>query len=79
MPRGRSEGPGSAAADCTSPGTAAVVVVETRSCAEAKLDTGLGSAVVQTQRATAVGTLLPQRKMPGRLTNVPEAAGQKRL
>lgn len=76
---GQSEGPRSAAADCTSLGMATGVGGETCSCAEAKLDTDLGSAVVQMRHATAVGMLLSQRKMLGRLTNVPEAAGQKRL
>lgn len=49
---GQIRGPCSAAADCTSPGMAAGIGGEMCSCAEVKLDTDLGSAVVQTQLAT---------------------------
>lgn len=77
MPRGRSEGPYGAAADCTSPGMDAGVGEEMCSCAEAKLNTDFGSAVAQTLHATVVGVLLSQRKTLGSLTNIPEAAGQE--
>lgn len=77
--RGRSEGHCSAAADYTSLGMAAGVRGETCSWAEAKPNTDLGHTVVQTQHATVVGMLLSQRKMLGRLTNIPEAASQEKV